>query len=76
MSGSILKLRGPIGGSTALPASVISPRLSSLRTRSLLSSDQGLFLLLGLNLWNLTPSTALEALSIHPKHSASSTASR
>ena len=40
---SILKLRTPIGGSTFLPASVISPNRSSRLTRSLFNSVQGLF---------------------------------
>ena len=47
ISGSTLKLLGPIGGSTARPRSVISPSFSSLRTRSLLSSVHGLFFFLG-----------------------------
>ena len=50
-SGSNLKLLAPIGGSTLQPASVISPSFSSLRTRSLFSSVQGLFFLRGEKRW-------------------------
>ena len=73
---SILKLRTPIGGSTFLPASVISPNRSSRLTRSLFNSVQGLFRFLGVKHCILLPSISLCRLSIHPKQSASSTASR
>ena len=73
---SILKLRTPIGGSTFLPASVISPNRFSRLTRSLFNSVQGLFRFLGVKHCILLPSISLCRLSIHPKQSASSTASR
>ena len=76
MSGSTLKLRGPMGGSTFRPASVISPSLSSRRTRSLFSSVQGLCFLRGVKRCMRTPFTSVDTLSIHPKQRASSTASR
>lgn len=76
MSLSILKLRTPIGGRTFLPASVISPNRSSLLTRSLFNSVQRLFRFLGVKHCILLPSISLCRLSIHPKQSASSTASR
>lgn len=74
-SGSRRKLRGPMAGSTLLPASVIRPSFSSLRTLSLFSSDQMPPFLLGENLWARTPPMAAWVLSIHPKQRASSTAS-
>ena len=74
-SGSRRKLRGPMAGSTLLPASVIRPSFSSLRTLSLFSSDQTPPFLLGENLWARTPPMTAWVLSIHPKQRASSTAS-
>ena len=73
---SMRKLRAPIGGSTRRPASVIRPNRSSLLTRSLFSSVQGLFRFLGVKHCILLPSISLCRLSIHPKQRASSTASR
>jgi hypothetical protein len=73
---STRKLRGPIAGNTARPASVILPRLSSLRTRALLSSVHGLLLLRGEKRCILFPSISFCTLSTQPKHSASSIASR
>lgn len=64
ISPSILKLRAPIPGSAALPESVIRPSLSSLRTRSLLSSVHGLFFFRGVKRCILTPSIILFVLSI------------
>ncbi len=73
---SIEKPSSVISGRTARPASVIRPSFSSLRQRSLLSSDHLLLLERGTNLCNVTPSTDFVVESIHPKHRASSTASR
>lgn len=74
---SILKESSSIAGSTFLPSSLINPSFSRRRTRSLFNSVHELLLLLGDSLcassvsdiFFLTP-------SIHPKHKASSTASK
>jgi hypothetical protein len=74
---SILKESWSISGSTFLPSSLINPNFSRRWTRSLFNSVHELFLLRGDSLcassvsdiFFLTP-------SIHPKHKASSTASK
>ena len=71
-----LKTGWPIGGSTLRPASVIMSSRSNRRTRSLFSSVHGLFFLRGVNRCILRPSIKRCVESIHPKHNASSTASR
>ena len=63
-------------GQAARPASVIRPSRSSRRQRSLLSSVHIPFLLRGPKRWSVTSPTVFTVESIHPKHSASSTASR
>ena len=64
-----------MSGRTALPASVMRPRRSSLRQRALLSSVH-LDPLRGENLWTVPSSGSfLTVESIQPKHRASSTAS-
>ena len=65
-----------ISGKTALPASVIRPKRSILRQRSLFNSDHKLFFLRGANLCAVIPlSIFFVVLSIQPKPIASSTAS-
>ena len=67
---------GDISGSTDLPASVISPRRSILRRRSLFNSDYKLPFLRGASFWAVAPlSIFFVVLSIQPKHMASSTES-
>lgn len=63
-------------GQAARPASVIRPSRSSRRQRSLFSSVHIPFLLRGPKRWSVTPPTVFTVESIHPKHKASSTASR
>ena len=65
-----------ISGNTARPASVISPSRSSLRHRSLFSSDQALPGRRGHSRCTVAPDGSFfTVLSIQPKHNASSTAS-
>lgn len=76
ISPSITKPDGDVSGKTLRPASVISPSFSSLRQRSLFSSDHNEFFFRGVNLCAVTPfSSRFSVLSIQPKHRASSTAS-
>ena len=63
-------------GHTFRPLSVIIPSDSNRRHRSLFSSVQHPLLRLGPKRCRATPSTHLSVESIHPKHKASSTASR
>ena len=72
----ITKPSSDISGKTARPLSVIRPKRSNLRQRSLLSSDHLQFLLRGVKRWIVVPSSSFfVVLSILPKHIASSTAS-
>ena len=66
----------PRSGQAARPASVIKPRRSSLRQRSLFSSVHLPDLVRGPKRCSVTPSTFFTVESIQPKHNASSTASR
>ena len=73
---SILKVISISDGNTARPSSVISPNFSNLLTRSLFNSVQFPFLLRGEKRCIFFPSIIRIVLSIQPKHSASSTASK
>ena len=75
MSGSIMNLSCD-GGNAARPLSVISPRVSSRRHRSLFYSVHLLFLERRLIRCSVVPPMFFTVESIHPKHRASSTASR
>ncbi len=75
MSGSIMNLSCD-GGNAARPLSVISPRVSSRRHRSLFNSVHLLFLERRLKRCSVVPPMFFTVESIHPKHRASSTASR
>lgn len=63
-------------GQISSPLSVINPIAKRRRQRSLFSSVHLPCLVLGLKRWIVFPSYFLIVESIHPKHNASSTASR
>lgn len=74
---TILKESWPILGNTFLPSSLIKPNFSRRRTRSLFNSVHELLLLRGESLCASCVSNIFFLIpSIHPKHKASSTASK